>query len=354
VIWLNQDDGRTYKLKTNKKGEYYSVGIAPGAYTVTLVKDGKILATKKDFKVTVDEMILDFNQKSEQSQQQQTQHGPQLVGSPEQMKQIQEDAKTEKQNENIRAVNEKLKAGIAAANSGDYDHAIVLLQEAANIVPNEDLPWFDLGTVYLESAKKQSDTAEKTKRLNEAYDDVAKAISLKDAAAKNQPARNSAQGGSASAQVAINDPVLANYYDTLASAASQIGKNGEAAKAYKQSAELDPAHAGLRYLYLGLVLTNSNHNNDQEKRKQAVDALDKAIAADPSRADAYYLKGSNLIAMAKVGRDGSKMVAPEGTAEAFQKYLELQPNGPHAEEAKQMLAVLNSNMETSYGTPKKR
>jgi hypothetical protein len=49
--------------------------------------------------------------------------------------------------------------------------------------------------------------------------------------------------------------------------------------------------------------------------------------------------------------------APEGTAEAFQKYLELQPNGPHAEEAKQMLAALNQTIETGYGkkgAPKKK
>jgi hypothetical protein len=44
--------------------------------------------------------------------------------------------------------------------------------------------------------------------------------------------------------------------------------------------------------------------------------------------------------------------APEGTAEAFQKYIELQPSGPHTEEAKQMLAALNQPVESSYGTKK--
>jgi hypothetical protein len=48
------------------------------------------------------------------------------------------------------------------------------------------------------------------------------------------------------------------------------------------------------------------------------------------------------------------MVAPDGTAEAFQKYLELQPTGPHAEEAKAMLQGLGSPVETSYGTQKKK
>jgi hypothetical protein len=44
-----------------------------------------------------------------------------------------------------------------------------------------------------------------------------------------------------------------------------------------------------------------------------------------------------------------KIIAPEGTTDAYQKYLELQPSGPHAEETKQMLAALNATVETTYG-----
>ena len=35
LVWHNDDNGRTYKLKTNQKGEYFSLGIEPGSYTVT-------------------------------------------------------------------------------------------------------------------------------------------------------------------------------------------------------------------------------------------------------------------------------------------------------------------------------
>jgi hypothetical protein len=51
---------------------------------------------------------------------------------------------------------------------------------------------------------------------------------------------------------------------------------------------------------------------------------------------------------------GDKMIAPPGTAEAFQKYLELAPTGPHAEEAKAMLASVGATVETSYGTTTKK
>ncbi len=83
-----------------------------------------------------------------------------------------------------------------------------------------------------------------------------------------------------------------------------------------------------------------------------MDAFDKAIAADPKNADAYYLKGSNLIGLAKTD-SSNKVIAPPGTAEAFQKYLELQPNGPHAADAKSMLALVGSTLETTYGKKKK-
>ena len=29
VVWANQDNGQKYTLKTNKKGEYFSLGVGP-------------------------------------------------------------------------------------------------------------------------------------------------------------------------------------------------------------------------------------------------------------------------------------------------------------------------------------
>ncbi len=46
------------------------------------------------------------------------------------------------------------------------------------------------------------------------------------------------------------------------------------------------------------------------------------------------------------------MTAPAGTAEAFNKYLALQPTGKYADVAKQMLAMLGASVETSYGKSK--
>jgi len=93
------------------------------------------------------------------------------------------------------------------------------------------------------------------------------------------------------------------------------------------------------------VLTNAGKVDD------AIAAFNKVIAADPTKADAYYWKGVNMIGKATL--QGNKMVAPEGTAECFQKYLELQPSGSYAQPAKDMLASIGASIETSFGTKKK-
>jgi hypothetical protein len=60
----------------------------------------------------------------------------------------------------------------------------------------------------------------------------------------------------------------------------------------------------------------------------------------------------NLIGKETIGKDG-KAIAPEGTAEAFQKYLELDPTGQFAEAAKGMLASIGATVQTGFGTQKK-
>jgi tetratricopeptide (TPR) repeat protein len=381
VTWHNNDNGRTFNLKTNKKGEYFSLGIDVGTYTVTLTKDGKELDKASNYKVTTDELTLDFDLKA--SQEQAVQETAKAKGmTPEQVKAMQEQqAKVEQYNKNIGTVNEKLKAATAAeqATPPNYDVAIASLTEASQMVPNEDLVWFRLGGAYLDSAKTQTDPAEKTKRYTEAYNDLQKAINLKTGktpeagapgaptangqaapangqAANGQPAQGNTppanaappQGGKTAVQSALDNQRLAAYYDNFAAAAARTGKSDEAVNAYQQAATLDPPHAGQYYFNLGAVLTNSNATNDVKIRKQAVEAFDKAIAADPNHADAYFWKGQNLVGLATTDPSG-KIVAPDGTTEAYQKYLELQPSGPHAEEAKQMLTALNATVETNYG-----
>jgi tetratricopeptide (TPR) repeat protein len=328
------DTGRKYDLKTNNKGEYFSLGIAAGKYNATLLKDGKELFHINGVQVGGDEVVQDFDLKKA------------LAASggmtPEQLKaQQEENAKVAKENLTVKQLNEKLAAAKQAGDAGDFDTAVKTLTEATQMDPSRDVLWAKLGDYTVSSANKQTDSTAKSKGYEDAVSDYQKAIDIKQKAAADPDSKKAADA----------NKVLAQYYNNLGKAAANDGKTDDAVKDYNQAAQLDPSAAGMYYFNLGGTLTNANTKGDPKMSKAALEAFDKAIAADPNRADAYYWKGTILIGQATL--QGDKMVAPAGTAETFQKYLELAPTGAHAEEAKAMLASVGAKVETSYGTPKK-
>src|SRR5579864_1346648 len=335
VVWANLENGQKYTLKTNKKGEYFSLGITPGRYNVTLYKSpddqkaGKELFHQNNFTVQLDENTLDFDLKKEQE------NAAKGVGlTPEQLKALEEQkAKAQKEQNTVKSLNDKLNAAKTAADAGDFDSAIAQLNEANQVDPSHDLIWFKLGDYYRLSAAKQTDTAEKQKRYGSAAEAYQKAIQLKQAAPADKDPAATAK-------------TLAAYYNNLAEAYAKSNKVDDAVKTYELAAQSDPSSAGQYYFNTGAVLTNAGKVDD------AIAAFDKVISLDPSRADAYYWKGVNLIGKATL--QGDKMVAPPGTAEAFQKYLELQPSGTYADAAKQMLASIGSSVETNFGKKKQQ
>ena len=332
VVYANQDNGQKYTLKTNKKGEYFSLGVGAGSYNVTLYKNADDQKANKEifhfnkFQVTLDENTLDFDMKK---QSEEAAKGQGLT--PEQIKAQQEAQEKQKKEVNtVKSLNEKLAAAKVATDSGDYETAIADLTAANQIDASRDLIWFKLGDAYRLSAAKQTDPAEKQKRLDSAVEAYKKALQLKQAST-NEKDPNATK-------------TLAAYYNNLAEAYSKAGKIDDSIKTYQQAAQADPTAAGQYYFNMGAVLTNAGQAD------KAIEAFDKCIAADPTKADAYYQKGVNLIGKATL--QGDKTIAPPGTAEAFNKYLELQPTGQYADVAKQMLATIGAKVEVDYGKKK--
>jgi tetratricopeptide (TPR) repeat protein len=335
VIYANQDNGQKYTLKTNKKGEYFSLGIASGTYTVTLYRNADDAKANKEafhfskVPVTLDESTLDFDL---QKEQQKAAQGQGL--SPEQLKARQEaEEKVKKENSTIATLNSKIVAANASMKAGDFDAAIATLTEATQMDATRDVLWAQLADAYRGSAPKQTDSAEKAKRFQEAVNDYQKAIDIKQKAMETKKDPEDSKK-------------LAAYYNNMADAQYKTSKIDDAVKSYTQAAQLNPEGAAAYYFNIGAVLTNAG------KADEAIAAFDKCIAADPTKADAYYQKGVNLIAKETLDKD-NKAIAPPGTAEAFQKYLALAPNGPYADVAKQMLASIGAPVETGFDTKKK-
>src|SRR5437016_8585968 len=124
VEWYNTDNGRKYTLKTNKKGEYFSLGIEPGKYKVTLLQDGKQLDSVNGYSVKVDENTLDFNEKQSQAEA-----AKQKGINQEQLKQMQEaQEKQAKELTTVKSLNEKLQAANQSIQAQDFDSAINTLR----------------------------------------------------------------------------------------------------------------------------------------------------------------------------------------------------------------------------------
>jgi tetratricopeptide (TPR) repeat protein len=264
VEWANTDNGRKYNLKTNKKGEYFSLGIEPGKYKVTLTQDGKQLDQVGNFPVGLDEAVLDFDLKKSQAEAAQ-----QKGISPEQLKQMQEaQAKNAKEVDTVKSLNEKLAAANQAMQTGDFESAVTTLNQATQIDPSRDLLWARLGDANLGAGPKQTDTTEKAKRFGDAVTDYQKAIDLKKKAMEGGPKPEDSK-------------YLAAYYNNLGQAQARTGQIDDSVKSYDQAAQLNPAGAAQYYYNQGAVLTNTG------KVDEANAAFDKSIAADPTKAEPY-------------------------------------------------------------------
>ena len=323
VEWLSLDTGRKYTLKLNKKGEYFSLGISPGKYKATLFgPDGKELFHYGGVQVGLDEVAQDFDLKKEAAAQAQ---GQGLT--PEQIKERQEQAaKAQKEQNTVKTLNEKLSAAKTAGDAGDFETAIATMKEATEMDPSRDLLFFKLADYYRLSAPKQTDSAEKKNRYELAATNYQKAIDMKTSHPDPKDTEANAK--------------LAAYYNNLAEAYAKSGKIDDAIATYTKAAAMDPPRAAQYNFNVGAVLTNAGKVDD------AIAAFDKVIAADPAKADAYYWKGVNMIGKATL--KGDKMVAPEGTSDAFNKYLELAPTGTYAQPAKDMLASIGASVETGF------
>jgi tetratricopeptide (TPR) repeat protein len=241
----------------------------------------------------------------------------------------------QKETSTVKTLQGKLDAANAAITAKDYDTAITNLTEANQVDPSRDVLWYRLGDAYRLSAATQTDSAEKQKRYDSAIDSYNKAIQLLQDSIQNGKEKDAAKA----------NQKLAGFYTNLADAYARDRKIDDAVKSYEAAAKTDPSSAAGAYFNIGAVYTNAGRVDDANA------AFDKCIAADPSRAEAYYQKGVNLLGKATL--QGDKTVAPPGTAEAFQKYLEMAPNGPNAQSAKDLLASIGSSVETSFGTKKK-
>jgi tetratricopeptide (TPR) repeat protein len=126
---------------------------------------------------------------------------------------------------------------------------------------------------------------------------------------------------------------VGQMYVAIGNANLKLKKNDAAIAAYNKAAALDPNPA-IAYFNLCAVMFNMG-----QPAAKTVVYCDKAIAADPKKADAYFIKGSALYGEGALDKS-NKFVPLPGSVEALKQYLVLAPGGPHVQDVKAMLDAL--------------
>jgi tetratricopeptide (TPR) repeat protein len=144
----------------------------------------------------------------------------------------------------------------------------------------------------------------------------------------------------------------AGVLNNLGNIYAKMGKLDEAKAAYEKSAEVDPAGAASAYRNFGFTLFNAN------KLKDAVEPLKKATQLDPTNAQAWYVLGASLVGSMGYKQEGEKItpIMEPGTVEAYQKCVDLDPNGPWGKQAKEgldQLKAMGLGIDTKVTTKKK-
>lgn len=206
-------------------------------------------------------------------------------------------------------------AEIRSAKYADIDS---LMTKDTQLKPDEALLWANLG--YAQAGEKKYD---------DAITSYKKAIDLETAAKKpRMEVIGVAQAG------------LGEVY-------ARTGKVPEANAAFDAAAKADPTRASL-HLRNEAVIFFQEHNSTAQ-----VAAADEAIKTDPNDAILYYIKGQGLVQNATIDPKTQRIVLPDECTTAYQKYLELQPNGPYAAEVAGILSQAGQKVSSNYKAGRK-
>ncbi len=347
VIKLDRTDIKGhYQVKSDKKGHWLYTGLPFGKYDVSCEVDGKVMDKVSGVQSKYGESVpVDFDlrkmaqaqaattqannsgqltqeQARGMSKEQKDQYEAQMKQRSEQMK------KNKALNDDYNAGKDALTAGQGDADKAkkatDFQTAIDNFQKASQLDDKQEAVWAGLGDAYYGMGGTQTGD-DRTKSFDAAIDAYKKVLAI--------------------------NPNEAAIYNQMGNIYGAEKKMPEATEALTKAAQLDPQMAAKAYYNMGANLVNGGNS------EQAADFFKKAIEADPNYADAHYQLGICLMGKAQVDSKTGKITPPAGTADQFQKYLELKPDGPNAQSSKDMLASLGETVQTKTvvpGTKKKK
>jgi tetratricopeptide (TPR) repeat protein len=148
--------------------------------------------------------------------------------------------------------------------------------------------------------------------------------------------------------------VIGQAQEGLGEIYARSGKIPEANDAFDAAAKADPANANLYLKNQAIIFFQQGNSAAQ------VAAADDALKSDPNPNDPnlaiiYYIKGQGLIVNATADpKNPARMILPPDCTAAYQKYLELAPNGQFASDVAGILQQGGESVPASYKGPKSK
>ena len=323
-------------LDIDSNGDYKGTGLAPGDYLMIVTQSDKNIDYMEASFKAGDDKTVDFDMTRKEYIDKM---------SPEDKKALEDYKKrageTINANKVIANLNAALKAvstDLASANP-NYDQDITTMQQATSQKADEAVLWLNLAQAQAAKADHRGEAGQADHKPWQTDDSIHQ---------EYNDAIDAYKKGIAAEQRASKKPVPGDAgiaWNAIGNISAKLGKLDDAQAAYDSAVKIAPASAGMVYGNEAAVLFNAGQG------AAAAAAADKAIAADPNKPDPYYVKAQALVADAKLV-DG-KYVLPPGCAEAYQKYLELSPDGSHATEVREILTSMGQTVNTKFKAPKK-
>lgn len=336
-----KDEKFTVTVPLNSDGTYKATGVTPGDYFVYFVQGDKI-ADRLELTVKPNDTDVTLNDDMSREEYLKSM-------SPEARKELEEykkkNAEVVDANKVIAQLNATLKtvrADLAAAqaNKDDVSKDVASMKQAVDAKPDTGLLWLTYGDTlqaqgeHLKSEDKKAgkpatSDEDMLKDYSDAADAYKKAVALDSAGAKPNVAGEAVD------------------YNQLGNVEAKLGKTEDASAAFDSAAKTDPTKAGMYYNNEAAVLFNSQQFDG------ALAAAEKAIAAEPNRPDPYFIKGQVLVTKSTVDPKTNQLTAPPGCVEAYEKYLDLAPNGANSASVREVLASLGTKIDSKYKAGRK-